>query len=116
MDDHNRRAGERSQQRARFERQGARRFRPGPGSSMYAPRMAGTGRQFDAGQVLDREIDLIGAGGRQRRARSTRRELARLVGARYWGPGRFRQALAEAMLEGRVQRISRTIVGPPTGR
>ncbi len=115
VDDHNRRAGERSQQRARFERQGARRFRLGPGSSMYAPRMAGTGRQFDAGQVLDREIDLIGQAV-DSQGPLTRRELARLVGARYWGPGRFRQALAEAMLEGRVQRISRTIVGPPTGR
>ncbi len=30
-----------------------------------------------------------------------------MVGARYWGPGRFRAALSEAAYEGRVRRLSR---------
>jgi hypothetical protein len=41
-----------------------------------------------------------------------RDELARLVGARYWGPGRFSNALREAAAEGRVRRLSRTTYGP----
>jgi len=32
-------------------------------------------------------------------------ELARRVGARYWGPGRFRAALREALDEGTVRRL-----------
>jgi hypothetical protein len=39
-------------------------------------------------------------------------ELAARVGARRWGPGRFREALREATAEGRVRRTSRTTVGP----
>jgi len=42
-----------------------------------------------------------------------RRELARLVGARFWGPGRFPAALREAVLSGRVQRVDRTHFAPP---
>jgi MFS family permease len=34
---------------------------------------------------------------------TTRPELALAVGARFWGPGRFRQALREADAEGRIQ-------------
>ena len=41
-----------------------------------------------------------------------RRELARLVGARFWGPGRFPAALREAVLSGRVQRVDRTHFAP----
>ncbi len=41
-----------------------------------------------------------------------RRELARLVGARFWGPGRFPAALREAVESGRARRISRNRFGP----
>ena len=41
-----------------------------------------------------------------------RRELARLVGARFWGPGRFGAALHAAVRAGKVQRVSRTRYGP----
>ncbi len=34
-----------------------------------------------------------------------RRELNRRVGGRCWGPGRFRSALREAEVEGRVKRL-----------
>jgi hypothetical protein len=36
---------------------------------------------------------------------ANRKELARRVGGRYWGPGRFRGALREAVTEGRVKRL-----------
>jgi MFS family permease len=42
-----------------------------------------------------------------------RRELARLVGARRWGPGRFSAALHEAVLSGRARRLRRGRFGPP---
>jgi MFS family permease len=42
-----------------------------------------------------------------------RRELARLVGARFWGPGRFAGALRAAVEGGRARRVSRSRFGPP---
>lgn len=42
-----------------------------------------------------------------------RDELAALVGARYWGPGRFRAALRETVNEGRAKRASRDTYAPP---
>lgn len=36
-----------------------------------------------------------------------RRELARAVGARFWGPGRFGAALREAIESGRAKRAGR---------
>jgi hypothetical protein len=34
------------------------------------------------------------------------------VGARYWGPGRFRKALRDAVADGDVKRLSRDRYGP----
>jgi hypothetical protein len=42
-----------------------------------------------------------------------RREPARLVGARFWGPGRFSAALRDAVESGRARRLSRNRFGPP---
>ncbi|MHA6783257.1 hypothetical protein ACVGOW_20025 [Pseudonocardia saturnea] len=42
-----------------------------------------------------------------------RRELARMVGARYWGPGRFGAALGTAFEEGRIRRLTHRSYGPP---
>jgi MFS family permease len=44
-----------------------------------------------------------------------RSELARAVGARFWGPGRFPGALREAVRTGRAQRLGRTRFGPAGG-
>jgi hypothetical protein len=41
----------------------------------------------------------------------SRRELSRRAGSRYWGPGRSRQAMREAMREGRVVRQGRSYSG-----
>jgi hypothetical protein len=100
----------------RDRRRAARRYRPGPGAgeTFYSPGMVGTaGATRRAHPSLrDREIDAIAdavaAEGRPLRLP----ELAARVGARRWGPGRFREALREAIAEGRVRRASRTTVGP----
>jgi MFS family permease len=94
--------------RSARERQGVRRFRPGPGSTLYSPGMVGTASRWapTAEQDLDGEIDVI-ARALDERGPTDRDQLAALVGARYWGPGRFRAALREAVDEGRVQRLSR---------
>jgi hypothetical protein len=41
-----------------------------------------------------------------------RQELAGLVGARYWGPGVFREALREAIADGDIRRTSRNTYAP----
>ena len=109
-----RRLRDRLERRRARDRQGLRRFRPGPGRAFYAPHMAGTGPYDEtrAEEALDREIDSIGRALDEGGAMS-RDELARAIGARYWGPGRFRAALREALSEGRAVRLSRSSIGPP---
>jgi MFS family permease len=101
------------------QRDGLRRWRPGPGpgSSFYSPGMvgsAGTASRLAATALedLDREIALIAEALRQHGPLS-RDELKRLVGGRYWGPGRFRAALRAAIAEGAADRTSRTVLAPP---
>jgi MFS family permease len=97
------------EQRARAA-SGLRRFRPGPGEALYSPGMVGTASRWapTTEQDLDREIESIGravAG----QGRVNRDELATLVGAKYWGPRRFTNALDEAVHEGAIRRLdSRT--------
>lgn len=92
----------------------ARRFVPGPGPTFYSPGMVGTASRWapTAEQDLDREIDEI-ARALDERGVTDRDELAALVGARYWGPGRFRAALRETVNEGRAKRASRDTYAPP---
>jgi MFS family permease len=82
-----------------------RRFRLGPGR-LPASRVPAV-TSWSNEPTLDNEIQAI------RRAldehgTTERGELARLVGARYWGPGVFSAALREAIAEGGVRRLSRT--------
>ncbi len=92
---------------------GRGRLRPGPGASLYSPGMIGTASRWApaADEDLDREIDVIARALGERGA-TARDELAKAVGARYWGPGRFRNALREAVDEGRARRVSRTTYAP----
>jgi MFS family permease len=97
--------------RERFEREraGRRRYRLGPGRTAYSPFV--TPSSVDDPTWLDEEIEII------RRAveehgELSRDELARRIGARYWGPGRFRAALRQAAIEGAVSRNGRNRVGP----
>jgi len=79
-----------------------RRPRLGPGSLSSARAMSVAGPHPEV--PLDREVEIIGRALADRGS-ANRRELARRVGARYWGPGRFRAALRKAVGEGSVKRL-----------
>ncbi len=57
-------------------------------------------------RVLQREVDAI-ARLLQDDGPLDRRSIAEAVRARYWGPGRFRLALREAMAQGKVRLAGR---------
>jgi MFS family permease len=108
----------RSVRRRQHDRSGLRRVRPGlgSGSAYYSPGMVGSvgaaSRLSASSDVaLDREIETL-AHVLDDRGALEREELRRLVGARFWGPGRFRDALRHAVAEGRAQRLSRSVYGP----
>ena len=100
-----RRSRERLQRHAELQRRGARRYRPGGGATIGS---RGFGR-FPAtpgpDPELDREIEIIERTLRER-GPLHRRALAEAVGARFWGPGRFRRALGFATEEGAARRVS----------
>lgn len=102
--------------RTRGERQrasattGLKRYRPGPGREVYAPWMQ-VSQSSNQDDTLDREIEAITRAVRER-GPLTHRDLAMATGARYWGPGRLRAAVREAVSEGRVVRTDRGTVGP----
>ncbi|MHA6793978.1 MFS transporter [Pseudonocardia bannensis] len=101
----------RAAERAEHERRGLRRFRPGPGRAFYSPGQIGTAgttsRWYAASdEELDRELDAVSRA-LAHHGPTRVSELARYVGSRYWGPGRFRNALNEAEAEGHVERFSR---------
>ena len=94
------------------DRQGLRRFRPGPPRRAVPAWMASSPPNDTPDIDLDREIEAISRA-LDEHGPTDRRDLARLVGARYWGPGRFRAALREALEEGRARQLCRSTVGPP---
>jgi MFS family permease len=100
----------RIERRQAREREGLRRFRPGPPAHAGAAWLAVSAP--DDSDALDGEIASI-ARALDEHGPTDRRELARLVGARYWGPGRFRLALREAVEEGYARRLSRSTFAPP---
>jgi len=79
----------------------------------YSPGMIGTAGATRTAHpaIRGREIDAIAALLDERGPMRVP-ELARAVGARRWGPGRFREALREALREQRIVRVSRNTVGP----
>jgi MFS family permease len=87
---------------------GARRFRPGPGTSFYSPGMIGTAYTSRRAPEhdLDSEVDAI-ASALEQDGPADRRTLSRRVRAQRWGPGRFSGALHEALAEGVVRRRGR---------
>jgi MFS family permease len=101
------RVGDRAERRRRRERQGLRRFRPGPGSAFYSPGMMGTAstasrHAAQSDRDLDAEIELI-CSALDERGPCLQGDLERIVGGRSWGPRRFRTALRAAVDEGRVR-------------
>ncbi|HET7566848.1 MAG TPA: MFS transporter [Gaiellaceae bacterium] len=100
----------RSEERAARQRSDRRRYRPGPSESypLYSPGMIGTAvRSRQAPEtLLDEEVERIGRA-LDEGGPLTRAELELAVGARRWGPGRFRRALDEAVRSGRIRRVGR---------
>jgi hypothetical protein len=74
---------------------------------------AGTASRYAAmaDRDLDREIENI-ARVLDRLGPTERRQLARELGARGWGPRRFDAALRAAVNEGRARRVTRDTYGP----
>jgi MFS family permease len=86
-----------------------RRPRFGPGRVSSSPGMAVSTALAEL--AFDREVGVISRTLAEH-GPVERRELARLVGARFWGPGRFSAALRRAVDSGRAQRMSRSLFGP----
>ncbi len=101
-------AGRRQRQQAAST--GARRYRPGPGRTIYSPWMSVSSRGDDD-VALDHQIEAIAAAVAERGPISPR-ALYTAVGARYWGPGQFQRAVREAIAEGRVARPRRGVLEP----
>jgi hypothetical protein len=81
------------------------RYHPGPGSQRWYPGMWGMSVTDRPGGVpYDREVELIVEAVR-RRGTAGRTELERVLGGRYWGPGRFTGALRAAVRWGRIRRV-----------
>jgi MFS family permease len=100
---------EEAEQMPEREREGRRRYRPGPGMEYpyYSPGMVGTAvRRPSPLTELQREVEAIGRAVDEGGPVS-REELFRMVGARRWGPGRFRRALGEAVASGRIRHVGR---------
>jgi hypothetical protein len=95
---------ERTRARRERSRAGMRRYQPGPGggASAWSSRMSVSSGPPDNDRELDREVDLIERA-LSERGPLGREELAAAVHARFWGPGRFRPALREAIAEGKVR-------------
>jgi MFS family permease len=100
---------ERARRRLERERAGRRRYRPGPGRTGSSPQPTWTTLADD--EDLDDEVDAI-VRALQERGATERTQLAQLVGARRWGPGRFQAALREAVADGRVRRAGRSTYAP----
>ena len=84
----------------------AGRYRPGLGSTRaFSPRMS-VSSDSDGALELQREVDAI-VRALVERGQLDRVALAEAVRARYWGPGRLRGALREAVVRGEVVQVAR---------
>ncbi|MFL5826292.1 MAG: MFS transporter [Thermoleophilaceae bacterium] len=79
-------------------RRSGRSWTPMPGTSSYS----------DDDPWIEREKEMI-AEATSDTEPAHWRQIAQVVGARYWGPGRFRQALREAKREGLIREVGRGV-------
>jgi MFS family permease len=99
----------RIERRHQRERSGLHRYRPGLGGFPTARVPALVSPVSE--QVLDEQILSIQRA-LDEHGPTERQQLAGLVGARYWGPGVFREALREATADGDIRRTSRHTYAP----
>jgi hypothetical protein len=90
-------------ERRERERLGARRYRLGPGSGSYSPFLPPP-YESRSDEWLDHEIGIIDRA-LQEHGELSRQQLGERVGARYWGPGRYRAALRGAVSDGVARRV-----------
>ncbi len=89
------------------------RLRPGPSyknASIWSPEMEVSSNRQDLN--VDHEVEQI-ARAVASTGVVTRDRLYELVGARFWGPGRFRRALRMAKARGRIRRVRHHMYAPP---
>jgi MFS family permease len=98
----------RIERRHQRERTGLRRYRPGPGGF---PTSRVPADAVPVAEVFDNEILAIQRA-LDEHGPTERQKLADLVGARYWGPGVFRETLREAIADGDIRRTSRNRYAP----
>ena len=82
------------------------------GGGGWSPFLTSSSRDIEQNdKYLAREMEMLERAvadqGEMRRG-----ELGRLVGCKYWGPGRFSRALKVAVREGRLSRPRRGYYGP----
>jgi MFS family permease len=94
----------RMRERRERERLGLRRYRPGPGTGSYSPFLPPPYEASRSPEWLDHEIGIIDRA-LQEHGELSRTELAERIGARFWGPGRFRAALRGALSDGVIRRV-----------
>ncbi len=94
--------------RAERERTGVRRYRPGAGTASFSPFFGHPAERRE--EWVDHEIAMIEDALRDSGPADSR-TLAGKVGARRWGPGRFRAAIREGLAEGVLVRQGRDTYG-----
>jgi hypothetical protein len=82
-------------------------------SSGWSPFLSSSSSDVEQNdEYLAREVDMLERAVREH-GELSRRELGRLVGGRYWGPGRYGRALRAAVRQGRLSHPRRGSYGPP---
>ena len=80
--------------------------------SSWSPFLSSSSSDADEDEfALRREIEMLERAVADQ-GELPRGELGRLVGGRYWGPGRFGRALKAAVREGRIAHPRRGVYGP----
>jgi hypothetical protein len=81
-------------------------------STGWSPFLSSSTRDIEENdRYLQREIEMLERAVADQ-GELPRRELGRVVGCKYWGPGRFSRALKAAVRDGRISRPRRGYYGP----
>jgi hypothetical protein len=81
-------------------------------SGGWSPFLSSSGSDAEEhDRYLTREMEMLERAV-QDKGEVSRRDLGRLVGCKYWGPGRFGHALRQAVKQGRIGHPRRGYYGP----